>query len=71
MMPDVSGMAFYDEVGILDPGLRERVVFVTGGAFTDAARDFLERVPNLRLEKPVDPTTLRETVRQFTPRPAR
>jgi PAS domain S-box-containing protein len=71
MMPDVSGMAFHDEVGILDPGLRERVVFVTGGAFTDAARDFLDRVPNLRLEKPVDPTTLRETVRGFTPRPPR
>jgi len=71
MMPDVSGMAFYDEVGILDPDLRERVVFVTGGAFTDAARDFLERVTNLRLEKPVDPTTLREAVRHFTPRPPR
>jgi PAS domain S-box-containing protein len=68
MMPDVSGMAFYDEIGILDPGLRERVVFVTGGAFTDAAADFLARVANLRLEKPVDPVVLRETVQQFTRR---
>jgi PAS domain S-box-containing protein len=71
MMPDVSGMAFFDEIAILDPGLQERIVFVTGGAFTEAARDFLDRVANLRLEKPVDPTTLRETVRAFTPRPPR
>jgi len=71
MMPDVSGMAFYDEVAILDPELRERIVFVTGGAFTEAAREFLDRVANLRLEKPIDPAVLRETVRQFTPRPAR
>jgi CheY-like chemotaxis protein len=71
MMPDVNGMAFHDEVGILDPGLVERIVFVTGGAFTEVANDFLTRVPNLRLEKPVDPTTLRETVRRFTPRAPR
>jgi PAS domain S-box-containing protein len=71
MMPDVSGMAFYDEVGILDPELRERIVFVTGGAFIEAASEFLDRVANLRLEKPLDPDVLRETVRRFTPRPAR
>ena len=71
MMPDVSGMAFFDEVAILDPALQERIIFVTGGAFTDAARDFLDRVANMRLEKPVDPTTLREAMRQFTPRPPR
>jgi PAS domain S-box-containing protein len=70
MMPDVSGMAFYDEVGILDPALRDRIVFVTGGAFTEAARAFLDRVSNLRLEKPVDPTVLRDTVRQFGTRRA-
>jgi PAS domain S-box-containing protein len=71
MMPDVSGMAFFDEVAILDPGLQERIIFVTGGAFTEAARDFLDRVANVRLEKPVDPTTLREAVRELTPRPPR
>jgi hypothetical protein len=64
-------MAFFDEVAILDPGLQERIIFVTGGAFTEAARDFLDRVANVRLEKPVDPTTLREAVRELTPRPPR
>jgi hypothetical protein len=34
--------------------LLERLVFLTGGAFTPSGREFLERVPNPRLEKPFD-----------------
>jgi hypothetical protein len=30
------------------------VVFMTGGAFTPRAREFLARLPNLRIEKPFD-----------------
>jgi hypothetical protein len=30
------------------------VVFLTGGAFTQAARDFLAHVSNPTLEKPID-----------------
>jgi hypothetical protein len=37
-------------------------VFVTGGAFTDAAREFLERVPNARMEKPFTPDEVRSLV---------
>jgi hypothetical protein len=40
------------------------MVFVTGGAFTDAAREFLDRVPNARLEKPIERAALREAVRR-------
>jgi len=40
-------------------------VFMTGGAFTPRARAFLERVPNLRVEKPFEPTRLRTIVRQL------
>jgi two-component system cell cycle sensor histidine kinase/response regulator CckA len=68
MMPDVSGIALHDEVRILDPDLQPRIVFVTGGAFTEGARDFLERVPNVRLEKPVEPRTLREAIAAIAPR---
>jgi hypothetical protein len=39
------------------------VIFVTGGAFTAGAREFLGRVENSLLEKPFDPRTLRELVR--------
>jgi hypothetical protein len=39
-------------------------VFVTGGAFTPAGREFLERVPNERIRKPFDPAAIRQLVRQ-------
>jgi len=54
MMPELTGMDFYDQVAAIDPDLARRVVFVTGGAFTDRARSFLARVPNARLDKPFD-----------------
>ncbi len=51
MMPELSGMDFYQQ---LAPAVRERVVFLSGGVFSDRARDFLETVPNRRLAKPFD-----------------
>jgi PAS domain S-box-containing protein len=63
MMPDLSGMELHSALRGFDPILADRMVFVTGGAFTDAARTFLERVPNARLEKPIDRAALRDAVR--------
>ena len=40
------------------------MIFFTGGAFTERARDFLAQVPNARLEKPFEVAELRELVRQ-------
>jgi PAS domain S-box-containing protein len=54
MMPEMSGMAFHAKVEAIAPEVARRVVFLTGGAFTPAAREFLARVPNVRLEKPFD-----------------
>lgn len=65
MMPDVSGMEFYGEIARLFPGLIERLVFVTGGASSVEAREFLLRIPNARIEKPLDITRLRAIVRSF------
>lgn len=52
MMPEVSGMDVYTHVAANDPKLAERFVFMTGGAFTDRARDFLKEQKRPRLEKP-------------------
>jgi PAS domain S-box-containing protein len=60
MMPEMTGMELYARLLDVSPGLAARTVFLTGGAFTEPARAFLERVPNARLEKPFDPRTLRE-----------
>jgi CheY-like chemotaxis protein len=48
------------------PEQAQRVVFLTGGAFTPAAREFLDTVPNPIVEKPFDPKSLRAIIAQFT-----
>ena len=42
--------------------MADRIVFMTGGTYTGAGRAFLDRVTNLRLEKPFDHQTLRALV---------
>jgi PAS domain S-box-containing protein len=68
MMPEMSGMDFHEEALRRFPGAAERMVFVTGGAFTPAAIAFLARVPNERIEKPFEPGTVRELVRAYSER---
>jgi two-component system cell cycle sensor histidine kinase/response regulator CckA len=65
MMPGISGMEFYDTLVREHPQLAERVVFMSGGAFTASARAFLDRVPNERLEKPFNLRQVRELVQKF------
>lgn len=62
VMPDYTGMRLFREVEVTWPDVAERFIFMTGGAFTTDAEDFLREVPNARLEKPVAPDVLRETV---------
>jgi len=52
MMPELTGMDFLEILSRTAPILAQRVAFVTGGAFTDRAREFLERVDNPRITKP-------------------
>jgi CheY-like chemotaxis protein len=62
MMPDVSGMALHQWLLEASPRLAENLIFMTGGAFTPSAREYLNKVDNLRLEKPIDATNLRKIV---------
>ena len=52
MMPNVSGIDLYERLAHDRPGEEAKIIFMTGGAFTDRARKFLARVPNRRIEKP-------------------
>ncbi|AKQ70420.1 hypothetical protein A176_007332 [Myxococcus hansupus] len=63
MMPEMTGMDLYDALSQVSPRAAERIVFITGGAFTSTARLFLERVGNPRVEKPFDPEALRQVIR--------
>jgi two-component system cell cycle sensor histidine kinase/response regulator CckA len=65
MMPEMSGMDFYDELVRRFPNAARRVVFVSGGAFTPKAQAFLDRVPNSRIDKPFDPKHLRDRVQRL------
>jgi CheY-like chemotaxis protein len=64
MMPEMTGMDLYAEVEKLAPARAATFVFLTGGAFTDRARDFLARVPNPRLDKPFTAGDLSKVVRE-------
>jgi CheY-like chemotaxis protein len=64
-MPDFDGVDVHGAIERLWPQQARRMVFVTGGTFTARCRDFLERVPNPRLEKPFDGRTLLTLVRSL------
>jgi signal transduction histidine kinase/CheY-like chemotaxis protein len=62
MMPDQTGIEFYERVAATGTGLEERIVFLTGGAFTPETGEFLQRCRNPVLEKPIDFRRLGETI---------
>ncbi len=72
MMPDMNGMELHSRLREIAPALADRTVFLTGGAFTASAREFLARLPNARIEKPFEPDALRALVaRVLAQHPAR
>jgi PAS domain S-box-containing protein len=64
MMPHMTGMELHSELVAELPEQAARMIFLTGGAFTVAARRFLDQVPNLRIEKPFDTRMLRKLVNE-------
>jgi PAS domain S-box-containing protein len=62
MMPTMSGMEFFEELAKCAPGQEQRMIFLTGGAFTVVGREFLDKIPNARLEKPFEVEQLRHMV---------
>jgi CheY-like chemotaxis protein len=63
MMPGMTGIELHQALAERHPAVAERMVFVTGGAFTEAAEDFLDRVAVRRMDKPFDPHALQAVVR--------
>lgn len=59
MMPDKTGMELHDEAIARWPGLAGRFAFVTGGAYTEAARTFLDQTQAPVLHKPFQLQDLR------------
>jgi CheY-like chemotaxis protein len=62
MMPEVDGKSFYDTVKREHPQLADRIVFMSGGAFTPRLRKFAASVSNPVLQKPVSRENLEAMV---------
>lgn len=62
MMPRMSGMDLERELRLRHAELADRMVFISGGAFSDGAATFLDETEQPVLEKPFDGASLRELV---------
>ncbi len=63
MMPEMTGMDLHAELVRTGSSLAGRMIFMTGGAFTARAREFLDEVSNPRLDKPLDFKAVKATLR--------
>ncbi|MDY7228203.1 response regulator [Hyalangium rubrum] len=54
LMPEMSGPQFHEALGQLDPEQAQRITFMSGGAFSEEARSFLDRTQASCIEKPID-----------------
>lgn len=64
MMPSGGGDQLYAELEAMGPGHAERVVFLTGGAFSSEIQSFLDGTGRLQLIKPLPAHRLRKIIRQ-------
>ncbi|HXU80305.1 MAG TPA: ATP-binding protein [Polyangia bacterium] len=62
MMPDGTGMDLHARLRQQGSPMAERMLFVTGGAFTPAAEEFLKRPDIRHLEKPITFDQLRQAL---------
>jgi CheY-like chemotaxis protein len=62
LMPEMGGPEFHRELQALDPALARHTLFLTAGAFTAAARAFLELPDVTWLEKPFELDGLRSAL---------
>ena len=58
MMPEISGMDLHARLATIAPDQVDKMVFMTGGAFTNQAREFFDQVANPTIEKPFDRAAL-------------
>ncbi len=62
MMPEMTGIELHAHLLRIAADQAERMLFVTGGAFTATSREFLDRTTNLHIEKPFNVRQLRALV---------
>jgi PAS domain S-box-containing protein len=65
MMPDMTGMELHRRLVEAHPDQADRMIFVTGGAFTEEARQFLAGWAKEHVEMPFEPGNLRALVQRY------
>jgi response regulator RpfG family c-di-GMP phosphodiesterase len=64
MMPEINGVELHAELHRIAPDQADGMIFLTGGAFSRSAQQFLESITNRWFEKPCDLQELRAAVRR-------
>lgn len=62
MMPEMTGMEFYQRLQAEKPELSARVIFMSGGAFSPEAREFLATHPGRTVDKPFETRAFRQLI---------
>lgn len=70
MMPGTSGIELYEQIRARFPEMADRVLFTTGGAFTEESRAFCGRMGDRVLPKPIAIAELRERLWALPKRPS-
>ena len=68
MMPDTTGAALVEQISERWPVMRERVLFLTGGAFGEGARELEAREHGRVLHKPIALADLLDAIERVGPR---
>ena len=71
MMPNMSGMDFFEQVSARSSALAERIVFLTGGAFSPRSEEFLRVNRNRCLSKPFSREAVSAMVHRLVGPPSR
>lgn len=65
MMPGMNGIDVHKAIAAQKPGLEDKIVFMSGGAYTERGQIFLSGVSNRCLSKPFDIDEIREVVAEY------
>ncbi|MCC7460188.1 MAG: response regulator [Proteobacteria bacterium] len=65
MMPEMNGVELYEKVTGIFPEMAHKFVFMSGGAFTQNAIDFMSSTNPKRIDKPFTPAALKLFLKQF------
>ena len=69
MMPGMSGIDVHSALAAHSPGAEEKIVFMSGGAYTERGQQFLSQVDNPRLNKPFNIEEVRQIVARCVHKP--